>query len=215
MVVAIDGPSGVGKSTVARAVAAALGIPHLNTGSYYRVVTLTCLVAGSDPGDAAGILAALNGRSIDFGAAGEVLLDGVDVTDRLRAPDVTAAVSEVSAHPEVRAALVEVQRAWVIAHSGNAVVEGRDIGTVVFPEAPVKIFLTADVAVRARRRVRDAEAGGVDLDELAEQIARRDHLDSSRAISPLRAADDAVIIDTSDIGAPEVVRRVLDLVGKV
>ena len=137
-----------------RAVAAALGIPHLNTGSYYRVVTLTCLVAGSDPGDAAGILAALNGRSIDFGAAGEVLLDGVDVTDRLRAPDVTAAVSEVSAHPDVRAALVEVQRAWVIAHSGNAVVEGRDIGTVVFPEAPVKIFLTADVAVRARRRVR-------------------------------------------------------------
>lgn len=215
MVVAIDGPSGVGKTTVARAVAAALGIANLDTGAYYRVATLACLEAGKDPGDPAGILSALKGRSIDFDADDRVLLDGVDVSERLRAPDVTAAVSEVSAHPEVRAALVDLQRTWVRSHSDNAVVVGRDIGTVVFPDARVKVFLIADVSVRARRRAGDIDADGVDLDELSDQIARRDFLDSSRAISPLRAADDAVIIDTSEISAPEVVRRILDLVGQV
>ncbi len=215
MVVAIDGPSGVGKTTVARAVAAALGIAHLDTGSYYRVATLACLEAGSSAGDPAGILSALQDRSIDFSADDRVLLDGVDVSERLRAPDVTTAVSEVSAHPEVRAGLVALQRAWVRSHSGNAVVIGRDIGTVVFPDAAVKVFLIADVSVRARRRAGDIDAEGVDIDELSDQIARRDYLDSSRAISPLRAADDAVIIDTSEISAPDVVRRILDLVGKV
>ena len=215
MVVAIDGPSGVGKSTAARAAAAALGIPHLDTGVYYRLATLICLVAGVDPGDDAGVLAALEGVEIDFGPEGRILLDGVDVSERLRAPDVTGAVSLVSAHPLVRAALVGMQRAWVVARGGDAVVEGRDIGTVVFPDAPVKVFLTADVTVRARRRARDAEAAGADLDDLAAQIMRRDHLDSSRAASPLRPADDAVIIDTSHVSTAEVVRRILDLVGAV
>ncbi|HLE38559.1 MAG TPA: (d)CMP kinase [Acidimicrobiia bacterium] len=215
MVVAIDGPSGVGKSTAARAAAAALGIPHLDTGVYYRLATLICLVAGVDPGDDAGVLAALEGVEIDFGPEGRILLDGVDVSERLRAPDVTGAVSLVSAHPLVRAALVGMQRAWVAARGGDAVVEGRDIGTVVFPDAPVKVFLTADVTVRARRRARDAEAAGADLDDLAAQIMRRDHLDSSRAASPLRPADDAVIIDTSHVSTAEVVRRILDLVGAV
>ena len=215
MVVAIDGPSGVGKSTAARAAAAALGIPHLDTGVYYRLATLICLGAGVDPGDDAGVLAALEGVEIDFGPEGRILLDGVDVSERLRAPDVTGAVSLVSAHPLVRAALVGMQRAWVVARGGDAVVEGRDIGTVVFPDAPVKVFLTADVTVRARRRARDAEAAGADLDDLAAQIMRRDHLDSSRAASPLRPADDAVIIDTSHVSTAEVVRRILDLVGAV
>jgi len=215
VVVAIDGPSGVGKSTAARAAAAALGIPHLDTGVYYRLATLICLVAGVDPGDDAGVLAALEGVEIDFGPEGRILLDGVDVSERLRAPDVTGAVSLVSAHPLVRAALVGMQRAWVAARGGDAVVEGRDIGTVVFPDAPVKVFLTADVTVRARRRARDAEAAGADLDDLAAQIMRRDHLDSSRAASPLRPADDAVIIDTSHVSTAEVVRRILDLVGAV
>jgi len=215
VVVAIDGPSGVGKSTAARAAAAALGIPHLDTGVYYRLATLICLVAGVDPGDDAGVLAALEGVEIDFGPEGRILLDGVDVSERLRAPDVTGAVSLVSAHPLVRAALVGMQRAWVVARGGDAVVEGRDIGTVVFPDAPVKVFLTADVTVRARRRARDAEAAGADLDDLAAQIMRRDHLDSSRAASPLRPADDAVIIDTSHVSTAEVVRRILDLVGAV
>lgn len=215
MVVAIDGPSGVGKSTVARAVAAALGIPHLDTGTYYRIATLVCLGAGFDPADGPGVLAALRGVQIDFGPAGRVLLDGADVSERLRAPDVTAAVSLVSAHPEVRTALVGMQRAWVASHNGEAVVEGRDIGTVVFPDAAVKVFLTADVSVRAGRRVRDAEAAGTNLDDLTQQITRRDHLDSSRAASPLRPAADAVIIDTSDVAASEVVHRILDMVGAV
>lgn len=215
MVVAIDGPSGVGKSTVARAVAAALGLPHLDTGAYYRMATLVCLQAGVDPTDAPGALAALRDIDVDFTATGNLLLDGVDVTERLRAADITAAVSVVSAHPEVRAAVVTLQRAWVSGHGGDAVVEGRDIGTVVFPDASVKVYLTADVALRARRRAGDPESAGSTLEELVAQMMRRDHLDSSRVTSPLRPAHDAVIIDTSDLGVAEVVSRVLDLVGAV
>ena len=215
VVVAIDGPSGAGKSTVARAVAAALGVPHLDTGAYYRMATLISLQAGVDPGDAAGTLRALQGIEIDFTPRGNPTLGGVDVAERLRAPDVTATVSVVSAHPEVRAAVVEMQRHWVDQHGGNAVVEGRDIGTVVFPAAEVKVFLTADVVVRARRRAGDAEAAGTEVELLIDQMTRRDHLDSSRAASPLRPADDAVVIDTSGLDVADVVARILDLVGSV
>lgn len=214
MVVAIDGPSGVGKSTVARAVASALGIPHLDTGAYYRLATLVSLEAGVDPGDEPAILRALEGIRVDFGADGRMLLGGEDVADRIRGPEVTAAVSQVSAHAAVRRAIVAMQRAWVSDHGGDAVVEGRDIGTVVFPEAPVKVYLTASVEVRADRRAGDPEAAGLTRDELIAQMTRRDHLDSSRATSPLRPAADAVVIDTSDLTAAEVVRRVLDLVGR-
>lgn len=214
MVVAIDGPSGVGKSTVARAVAAALGVPHLDTGAYYRMATLVALRAGADPGDEAAVLAALTGAAIDS-SAGVLVLDGVDVSEALRSPEVTAAVSAASAHPRVRAAIVAMQRSWVADHGGDAVVEGRDIGTVVFPDAPVKVYLTADLETRARRRASDAEASGADLAELMEQIAARDHLDSTRSASPLRPADDATIIDTSRLGVAEVVGRILDLVGAV
>ncbi len=214
MVVAIDGPSGVGKSTVARAVAAALGIPHLDTGAYYRAATLVALEAGVAAGDATGILDSLAPVTIDFSAEGHLLLDHAGVDERLRGPEVTAAVSEVSAHPGVRRAIVALQRAWVERHGGDAVVEGRDIGTVVFPEAGVKVFLTADVAVRAARRAADPEAAGATQEELIAQMVRRDHLDSSRQTSPLRPASDAVVIDTSHLSVTAVVGQILALVGR-
>ena len=214
MVVAIDGPSGVGKSTVARAVAAALGVPYLDTGAYYRLATLVTLRAGGDPGSSDDILGALRGIEVDF-ADGRLLVAGVDVSNDLRSPPVTAAVSAVAAHPDVRTAVVDLQRTWVERHGGDAVVEGRDIGTVVFPDARVKVFLTADADVRARRRAADPEAAGHTMQGLLEEMARRDEADSSRETSPLRPADDAVMIDTSRLGVPEVVLRILDLVGGV
>lgn len=214
MVVAIDGPSGVGKSTVARAIADALGLAYLDTGAYYRLATLVAIRRGVASGNAAGILAALGDVEVDF-AADRLLLDGSDVSSELRSPMVTAAVSAVSAHPTVRAAVVALQRQWVERHGGRAVVEGRDIGTVVFPDARVKVYLTADAKTRARRRAGDDEAAGRTVEALIEQMAQRDAADSSRPASPLRPAADAVIIDTSHLSVPEVVGRVLDLVGKV
>ena len=214
MVVAIDGPSGVGKSTVASAVADALGIPYLDTGAYYRMATLIALRRGVPADDAAAILGALETVAVDF-ADGHLLLDGDDVTGELRSAEVTAAVSAVASHPGVRRAVVDLQRRWVRDHGGRAVVEGRDIGTVVFPEAPVKVFLTADAETRARRRARDSEAAGKPLESLIAEMARRDAADSSREVSPLRAADDAMTIDTSRLSITEVVLRVLDLVGRV
>ena len=213
-VVAIDGPSGVGKSTVARAVAVALGIPHLDTGAYYRAATLLALRAAVDPGDEAGIVAALAAGDIDYEQTGEVMVDGADVGTELRGPEVTAAVSAVSAHAGVRRAIVAMQRAWVERRAGSAVVEGRDIGTVVFPEAAVKVYLTATPEVRAARRAADPEAAGFTLEELVAQMRERDALDSSREVSPLRPAADAVVIDTSELTVADVVGRVLDLVGR-
>ncbi len=213
MVVAIDGPSGVGKSTVARAVAAALGIPHLDTGAYYRAATLVAQRAGIHPGDESGIVTALRGATIDFAADSGLLLDGEPVSGALRGPEVTAAVSEVSAHAEVRRTVVEMQRQWVRHHGGDAVVEGRDIGTVVFPDAAAKVYLTADVAVRAARRAADPEASGASIPDLIAQMGRRDALDTSRVTSPLRPADDAVVIDTSHLTVAAVVGLVLDVVG--
>lgn len=213
MVVAIDGPSGVGKSTVSRAVAAALGVPYLDTGAYYRLATLVTLRSGGNPADPAAVLRVLDGIDIDF-AGGRLRVDGSDVSAELRSPEVTAAVSVVAAHTEVRAAVVELQRDWVARHGGDAVVEGRDIGTVVFPEAPIKVFLTADPDVRARRRAADPEAEGHTVEGILEQIARRDQADSSRETSPLRAADDAVTIDTSELSIADVVRQILDLVAR-
>ena len=211
MVVAVDGPGGVGKSTVARAAAEALGIAYLDTGAFYRAVTLAVVRAGVDPLDteaAARIAAAVE---LDF-AAGEMLLDGEPAGEAIRSAEVTAAVSAVSAIPEVRRVVVEQQRAWVVRHGGDAVVEGRDIGTVVFPGARVKVFLTADPLVRARRRAGDAETAGLDVAEIAAALEARDHYDSTREMSPLRPADDAVVIDTSELGVEAVVGIVLGLV---
>ncbi|MCB1246631.1 MAG: (d)CMP kinase, partial [Acidimicrobiia bacterium] len=159
----IDGPSGVGKSTVAQAVARRLGLAYLDTGATYRAATLAALADGCAPTDELGILSVLERHSIDYDERG-ILLDGVSVAVDVRSEAVTAAVSAVSAHPRVRAEIVDIQRRWVERHHSHAVVEGRDIGTVVFPDAPVKVYLTASPLVRAQRRANDAEVGGQDID---------------------------------------------------
>ncbi len=209
-VVAVDGPAGSGKSTVSQAVAAALGLEVLDTGAMYRVVTLAALETGSDLADGAALGALAARVAIDLGTG--VRLDGRDVGPAIRGPEVTAAVSQVSAHPEVRTVLVARQRAWAEARGGG-VVEGRDIGTVVFPDAPLKIFLTADEAERARRRQQDENAADrpADVTAVAADLARRDRLDSSRATSPLAAAPDAVVVDTTAMTREEVVAHVVDL----
>jgi cytidylate kinase len=208
-VVAIDGPAGSGKSTVARAVAAELGLEVLDTGAMYRAVTCAVLESGADPEDADACGAAARAADIELGP--RVLLDGRDVTETIRGPAVTAAVSVVSAHPAVREVLVDHQRAWAAAH-GGAVVEGRDIGTVVFPDATVKVFLIASDAERARRRALDEQAADrtVDVAVVQEDLARRDRLDAGRATSPLVAAEDAVRIDSTDRTIEDVVRIIVD-----
>lgn len=214
MVVAIDGPSGVGKTTVSRAVASALGLPYLDTGAYYRMATLVALRRGADPTSADAVLAAIADTDIDF-IEGRLLLAGEDVTTALRGEDVTTAVSVVAAHRRVREVIVDLQRSWVAHNGGSAVVEGRDIGTVVFPDAEVKVFLTAHPATRAHRRAGDEEVSGRDLEDIAAGLRARDAADSNREASPLRPADDAVTIDTTDLTVAEVVGRILDLVGAV
>lgn len=210
MVIAVDGPAGVGKTTVARGVARALGLPHLDTGAFYRAVTLAVVRSGVDPTDADAVLAVTAGSRLDY-ADGQMLLDGEAVASAVRAPEVAALVSAVSAFPEVRRVVVGRQREWVERHGGDAVVEGRDIGTVVFPQAPVKVYLVADPAERARRRARDREAAGLPPDEIERQLRARDHADSTREASPLRAAEDAVTIDTTHLTAEQVIAIVLGL----
>jgi len=207
-VVAIDGPSGAGKSTVSRRVGAALGLSVLDTGAMYRTVTLAVLESGVPLDDeaAAAHVAEVASIAVDGGAR----LGGRDVSVEIRGPHVTAAVSTVSAHPAVRAVLVARQRSWVARHGGG-VVEGRDIGTVVFPDAVVKVFLTASDEERARRRRGDEQAADrrVALDEVRRDLERRDRLDSSRASSPLRVAPDALVLDTTGLPVDEVVARVV------
>lgn len=214
-VVAIDGPAGSGKSTVARGVAARLGLEVLDTGAMYRAVTLGVLRAGVDPAASEPDTLVELARSLRIEVDDRVLLDGEDVTDAVRGPEVTASVSTVSAVPAVRVELVERQRGWVEARGGG-VVEGRDIGTVVFPEAPVKVFLTASDAVRAARRRAEELAAQrpSEVEAIRAAIERRDRLDSSRAVAPLRAADDAVVVDTSELAVQDVVERVLDEVDR-
>ena len=205
--VAIDGPAGSGKSTVARAVADRLGAAYLDTGAMYHSVALAALQRGVDASD--GEALATLARNLDIEVGARVLVDGVDATTAIRRTDVTAVVSAVSAHPPVRAEMVRRQRRWAEAHGGEGVVEGRDIGTVVFPDADVKVFLTASEQERARRRQRDERAP--DVDAVAADLARRDAIDSTRAASPLRAADDAVVIDTTGHTVDEVVDQVVGL----
>ena len=207
-VVAIDGPSGSGKSTVARGVAGELGLEMLDTGAMYRAVTLVVLGRGTDPSDDAACAAIAKEVSLDVGQ--RVLADGRDVTEAIRGPAVTNAVSLVAEHPAVREHLVSLQRSWV-AERGGGVVEGRDIGTVVFPDAIVKIFLTASDRERARRRQLDEAAAKreVDVDAVREAIDRRDRLDSTREVSPLVAAPDAVTIDTTGSTADEIINEIV------
>jgi cytidylate kinase len=208
-VVAVDGPSGSGKSTVSRGVAEALGLPVLDTGAMYRAVTLVALDRGIDPADADAAADVARQVRIDLDE-GRVFLDGRDVTAEIRGPAVTDAVSIVSAHPGVRKVLVERQRQWV-EHHGGGVVEGRDIGTVVFPNATVKVFLTASEDERARRRQRDERAAEreIAVDDVRNALDRRDRLDSTRAASPLRRADDALAIDTTGRDPRDVVDEIV------
>jgi cytidylate kinase len=202
-VIAIDGPSGSGKSTVARAVAAALGLPVLETGAMYRAVTLRALAEGIPPDDPEA-LSALAGR-LDIDVDDRVRVDGEDVTDALRRPEVTAAVSAVAAVPGVRRALVARQREWIARHGGG-VVEGRDIGTVVAPDALVKVYLQAGEDERARRR--QTQENLPELEATRADLRRRDAFDSGRAVAPLAVAADAVVIDTTDRSVDEVVSDV-------
>lgn len=211
MVIAIDGPSGVGKTTITRRVAAILGLDYLDTGSTYRAATLAVLRRGAAVTDTSAMLRAVRESTIDY-VDGTIRLDGEPVVEETRSAAVTRAVTPVSADPKVRAEIVELQRAWVAQRGGKAVVEGRDIGTVVFPDAPVKVFLTAASEVRARRRSGDAETSAMSLEAIAADLERRDHADSTRKTSPLRMAHDAVEIDTTAMGIDDVVAAVLDLV---
>ncbi|MDO4609287.1 bifunctional cytidylate kinase/GTPase Der [Corynebacterium sp.] len=216
VLVAIDGPSGTGKSTVSRLVAERLDAKYLDTGAMYRVATLWALRKGVDPADAAavaGVTADLPLEVSDDPRSTAVLLDGEDVSGEIRGPEVTRNVSAVSAIPEVRANLVALQRS-LARGAGRCVVEGRDIGTVVLDGCPAKIYMTASAEVRARRRYDQDVAAGrdADYDQVLADVVRRDELDSGRATSPLRPADDAVILDTSDLGVDEVVERILDVV---
>jgi len=206
-VVAIDGPAGSGKSTVARAVADALGLPVLDTGAMYRALTWAVLDGGIDPGDRAAVIGVAERLDLDVGPP--VRVGGRDVNDAIRTADVTAAVSTVAAVPEVRVRLVAAQREWIEIHGGG-VVEGRDIGTVVAPDAVLKVYLVASEEERARRRQRQDDADGPgDLGATQEAIRRRDAIDSGRAASPLAVAADAVVLDTTDLSVEGVVAEVL------
>ncbi|MDP8937093.1 MAG: (d)CMP kinase [Actinomycetota bacterium] len=201
-VVAIDGPVGSGKSTVARAVASRLGLAHLETGAMYRAVALAVLRRGIEPVADDPALAEV-ARTVRMEVGERLVVDGADVTEELRAPEVGRAVSVVAADPGVRAELVRRQRQWV-ADRGGAVVEGRDIGSVVFPDATLRVYLTASDEERARRR------GG---DETAADVARRDRIDSSRSASPLIVPEGATVIDTTDRSVAEVVDEIVGRLG--
>jgi len=206
-VVAIDGPAGSGKSTVAREVAHATGLAYLDTGAMYRAIAWGVMQRDIDPADWPVVDDVLPQIAISVGRDA-VLVDGTDATREIRSPEVTRNVSAVAANPAVRAMMVGLQRQWII-EQGGGVLEGRDIGTVVAPDAAVKVFLTASPRERARRRA--AEFGG-DVDAVEAELIRRDQADSTRDTSPLRPADDAKHIDTTDYKIEEVVRLVVDLV---
>jgi cytidylate kinase len=222
-VVALDGPSGTGKSTVARSLAARLGASYLDTGAMYRAVTLAALRAGADPDDPARVIPIAEAIDLEVGtdpAHPTVLVGGEDVAREIRGKPVTLAVSAVSAIPRVRELLVARQRAIierVRAEGGGIVVEGRDIGTVVAPDAALKVFLTASSDARAQRRSRQDAADGrkSTMDETRQDVDRRDRLDSSRAASPLRAADDAVRLDTTELDLPAVLDRLMSIVAEL
>ncbi|WP_372503756.1 (d)CMP kinase [[Mycobacterium] manitobense] len=216
--IAVDGPAGTGKSSVSRGLARALGARYLDTGAMYRIVTLAVLRAGVDLADTPAIELAAAAVPLSVGYDPDedrAYLDGEDVSGEIRGDAVTRAVSAVSAVPAVRARLVGLQRE-LAAGPGSVVVEGRDIGTVVLPDADLKIFLTASAEERARRRNDQNVANGLpdDYETVLADVRRRDHLDSTRAVSPLRAADDAVQVDTSAMTEPEVVAALTDLVAR-
>jgi cytidylate kinase len=205
-VIAIDGPAGSGKSTVARAVAERLGLSYLDTGAMYRAIAFAALRHAMDPADAERVGRLAASVRLDIEPSGTVTVDGCDATIEIRGPEVTRAVSSVAAIAEVRATLRERQRRWAETHGGG-VMEGRDIGTVVFPDAELKVYLDARPEVRAARRSK--EVTDLSYETVAADLARRDALDQGRANDPLATADDAVVIDTSDMTVDEIVDAIV------
>lgn len=214
--IAIDGPAGAGKSTVAKMVARRLSWMYVDTGAMYRAIAFICARNGIDPEDATKVRSALDRHDIIFNEAPDcglrVVIDNIDVTGHLRDPEVSSLVSSVAAHASVRDRLTEWQRAFAAAHS--VVMDGRDIGTVVLPNASLKVFLTADPEERARRRQAEYRQQGYDvpLEEIVQSVIERDRRDSERAIAPLRQADDAICIDSTDKSIEEIVEEILQLV---
>ena len=216
--VAIDGPSGAGKSTLARAVAGRLGYVYVDTGAIYRTIGYHIWKAGVDPRDGAAVAAELPGLNVElrYGDDGlqRMYLNGEDVTDAIRLPEVSRYASDVSAHPAVRSYLLEMQRSLARTHS--VVMDGRDIGTVVLPDARVKIFLTASPKARAQRRMRELEQRGTPqpFAQVLEEIQQRDYNDTHRATAPLRQADDAVALDTTELNFQESEEALLCIIQK-
>jgi cytidylate kinase len=200
-VIAIDGPAGSGKSTVARALASRLGLEYLDTGAMYRAVTFAALRRGVDPTEADQVARMVPDLELDV-TPENVIVDGVDATIEIRGPEVSRAVSIVAANPAVRAEMVRRQREWVAAREGG-VLEGRDIGTVVFPDAELKVYLTADPEVRAQRRSK--EVTDLSYETVAADLARRDALDQGREVSPLVEAPDAFVVDTTGLDVEEII----------
>jgi CMP/dCMP kinase len=204
-VIAIDGPAGSGKSTVGRALAARLGLEYLDTGAMYRGVTFAALRRGVDPAEPE-VLSRI-ARDVELEVRADcVLVDGVDATIEIRGPEVSRAVSIVAANAEVRREMVRRQREWATVRDGG-VIEGRDIGSVVFPDAALKVYLTADPEVRAQRRA--DEVSDLDYETVAADMARRDALDQEREVSPLTAADGSFVVDTTGLGVDDIVDRLV------
>ena len=211
-VIAIDGPSGTGKSSTAKELAKRLSIDYLDTGAMYRGLSLKALEAGVVPGDAARLSKLAQGLDLRFPSLGVVELDGRDVSRDIRMPEVSGRVSVDCAVPAVREALVARQRAY--GQGRSCVLDGRDVGTVVFPQARFKFYIDCDASERARRRVAELEAMGrpADFEDVRRNLLERDHLDSTREVGPLRKADDAIVIDTTSITFEEQVDRIVAIV---
>ncbi|MDZ7288518.1 MAG: (d)CMP kinase [candidate division KSB1 bacterium] len=217
LIIAIDGPAGSGKSTTARLLAKRLGYTYLDTGAFYRALTLKALDEGVLPEDTAAIVKLAEKIKIELQPEEDknrVLLDGCDVTKAIRAPRVTEAIAPISENPAVREIMVEKQRAF--GRNGGVVVEGRDIGTVVFPDADLKIFMQASLEERARRRQEELAVMGIvrDLETLKKEIARRDHNDSRRKVAPLSRAADAIVLDTTSLTIEQQVEFIVQALKK-
>ncbi|NUM87799.1 MAG: (d)CMP kinase [Bdellovibrionales bacterium] len=217
-VVAIDGPAGSGKSTIARKLAARLGFTHIDTGALYRGVAYLALKAEADLNQEQAVVAAAQGARIEFRQLPEgnlLHINGRNVGWEIRTEDVGAAASKTSAYPAVRAMLLGIQKE--MGRSGGVVLEGRDIGTVVFPKAEVKIFLTASIEERSRRRFEELKGKGIatSLEEVRKDMIHRDHQDSSRAVAPMRKADDAIELDTTGLAVESVLDRLESIVKDV
>ena len=210
MIVAIDGPAGAGKSTVAKAVAKRLGYRYMDTGAMYRALAWKVMRRGADPDDESALGGILESTEVDLGADHSVMLDGADVSGAIRTPEVGQMASRVSGMPVVRRRMADLQRA--MGRSGCVVAEGRDMGTVVFPDAEVKVYLDASPETRARRRFRElaGQDPALTLEETLADVTRRDRRDKERAVAPLRKADDAVLIDSTTLSVDAVVEKVLE-----